>query len=153
MTEYTISEGTYVKATLYARRRLRAIITGSAFAVPLIALLLPVYNPRPLLAVGIVYAILIVVFLVVAPLVNRWSYRRVYRRNSLLHKPQSFSLSEQQIRFRSENGEARYQPDELKKIKIYSDMVLIYPITNVFHMIPRSVLSSRDLELLRRHCT
>ncbi|MEJ2133226.1 MAG: YcxB family protein [Gammaproteobacteria bacterium] len=151
MAEYRITEAAYVRANAYAFRRTRAVLSGVALLVPALALLVLGVETNALIAVGIVYALLVPFLFLIAPLINRWNFRRIYRKNPLLHKTQNLTLTDDAVKLTSENGESRYRLSELKRIRIYPDMVLIYPTTQIYHMLPRDVLTDSDMRILRAH--
>lgn len=151
MTPYQITEELYVKAMIYSQQKTRSVVIGVCLVVPMAIYVMKGFQRETMMSVLIVYMILGFYFLVLAPMINRMNYQRTYRKNPLLHKTQHFQLTATDVVFKSENGESRYQLDEIKKLMIYSEMVMIYPTTTIFHVIPRGALTDTQLEELRQH--
>lgn len=151
MTAYKITEDLYIRAMTYAQKRTRTIVIAVCIIVPLAIHALKGFPQQTLISVLIVYLILAFYFLVLAPLINRMTFQRTYRNNPLLHNTQHVELSEDEILFRSDNGESRYRFADLKRLKIYPDLIMVYPTTTIFHVIPKDVLSTSELAILRQH--
>lgn len=150
MTSYQITEELYVKAMSYAQRRRQSIIVGVCLIVPMILYATKGFDRQVLTSVLVVYIIFAFYFLVLMPAINRMNFKRTYRNNPLLHKTQHFELSETQVRFKSENGESCYPLDEIRKLVILPELVMFYPTTTIFHVIPRDALSESELQTLSR---
>ena len=151
MTAYKITEDLYIRAMTYAQKRTRTIVIAVCVIVPLAIHALKGFPQQTLISVLIVYLILAFYFLVLAPLINRMTFQRTYRNNPLLHNTQHVKLSDDAILFRSENGESSYRFAELKRLQIYPDLVMVYPTTTIFHVIPRDILGETELAILSRH--
>ncbi len=147
---YFITEQLFVQGSVHAfaknRRRLLILLC----LLPLILIPWVGAGEQLWIEVLLLYLVLAFFFFGITPMINRWLFRRVFRRNPLLHREQFFEITEEGLHLRSENGEARYRFDELKKVSVYPEMVLIYPMTTLFHVIPRELLSATEVELLSR---
>lgn len=150
MRSYFITEEQFVQASLRAFAQARRKLLIALFVVPL--LLVPWLGEadRRWAELGVLYLVLVVFAFGISPLVNRWWFRRVYRRNPLLHREQTFEFTPDGLRLCSENGESRYRFAELQDVRVFPEMVLVYPLTTLFHMLPRELLTDEELELLRR---
>ena len=66
----------------------------------------------------------------------------------MLQHEQKVSITDKDIHFSSRNGEARYNYSELVKVVSREDMFLIFPTTQIFHLIPKSILDDTAIDLL-----
>lgn len=151
MRSYFISEDQFVRGSVYAFARTRRKLIIALFVLPLLAV--PLMQDRNIdwLQMGLSYYLALVIFMfLLAPAVNRWMFRRIYRKNELLHQEQFFEFTADGVHLKSGHGESRYRFNELKKVGIYPEMVLIYPMTTLFHMLPRDQLTDAEIELLAR---
>ena len=151
MPTYRITEDLYVQAMSYAQQRSRKLVIGVCVVVPAAIYVMKGFPRETAASVLIVYLILAFYFLVLAPMINRLNYRRSFRNNPMLHKPQRVEIGPEEILFGSENGESRYRLDELRRLQVFPEMVLVYPTSGIFHLIPREVLSEQELERLEAH--
>jgi len=151
MTPYQITEELFVQAMTYAQKRTRTIVVAVCLVVPFLVYVSRGFDTQTLASVLVVYIIFAFYFLVLAPLINKMNYQRSYRRNPMLQKTQYYEISGDEVHFKSENGESRYQLSALMRVQIYPEMVMLYPSTSIFHLIPKSALSQADLDVLNRY--
>ncbi len=140
-----------MRGSVYAFAPTRRKLILALVFLPLLGV--PLFQGRGMdwLQVGLSYYLTLSVFMfVLAPAVNRWMFRRIYRRNELLHLEQFFDITEDGVHLRSSRGESRYRFADLKKVAVFPEMVLIYPMTTLFHMLPRDQLTDREIEVLSR---
>lgn len=146
---YQISEDQFVRACWYAQRSRRRILVGSLYLVLALFPVVTGFTAAALLASAIV-ALLLTGFLAgLLPRLHRWRYRRMYRENPLVHKVQELVMQSNGFVLSAPNGESRYRFSELKKVDVLDDMVLVYPTTMIFHMIPVNVLDDFALAQFR----
>lgn len=151
MTPYQITEELFVQAMTYAQKRTRTIVVAVCIVVPFLVYVSRGFDTQTLASVLVVYIVFAFYFLVLAPLINKMNYQRAYRRNPMLQKTQYYAINGDEIHFKSENGESRYQLGSLIRLVIYPELVMLYPSTTIFHLIPKNALSAADLEALGRH--
>lgn len=150
MRSYFITEEQFVRGSVHAFARTRRRLMAALFLLPLVMVPLLSESGKPWLELVILYVVLALMVFGVAPYLNRWLFRRIYRKNPLLHKEQFFEITEDGLHLRAENGESRYRFSELHKVQVYPEMVLVYPMTTLFHMLPRELLTEAELALLSR---
>ncbi len=151
MRSYHITEDQFVRGSVYAFAPTRRRLIVALFVLPLLAV--PILQGREIdwLQLGLSYYLALIIFMfLLAPAINRWMFRRIYRRNELLHQEQFFEITAGGVHLQSAHGEARYTFAELKKVGVFPEMVLIYPMTTLFHMLPRDQLTEAEVELLAR---
>ncbi len=146
---YHISEDQFVRACWHAHRPLRWRLTLALFVV--LALFPPVmgFSAASISATAIVAVLLIGFRWGLLPRIHRWRFRRTYRENPLMQREQQLEMNPTGFVLRSSNGESRYAFRELKKVAVLEDMVLVYPTTTLFHMIPTELLSDFELAQFR----
>ncbi|WP_372747581.1 YcxB family protein [Litorivivens sp.] len=146
---YHISEDQFVRANWHAQRGRRGVLVLALYAV--LALFPPVmgFASAAITATVVVAVLLAVFWQIVLPGIHRWRYRRLYRQNPLLHKEQRLNILPTGFVLSSDNGESRYQLAELKKVAVLEDMVLVYPTTTLFHIIPVDLLDDFALAQFR----
>lgn len=146
---YHITEAFYVKACRFSQRRLRRRLIAALYLVLAAFPLLYGFSAASVTA-SLVVAVALLIFLwLVLPAVHRWSLRRVYRNNPLLQREQHVEMLPTGFMLRSSNGEARYQFSELKKVELLDELVLVYPTTTIFHMIPVALLNDFEMAQFR----
>lgn len=64
---------------------------------------------------------------------------KVYRENKILQKEQNFRFDDEGIHAHSENGSGKVAWQDLLKWKEGKDTLLIYPASNLFYIIPKSI--------------
>ncbi|MBW2520468.1 MAG: hypothetical protein JRD88_08975 [Deltaproteobacteria bacterium] len=151
MTAYRISEEIYVQAMAYAQRRTTKWVVAICVIIPLGLAAAHDFDKNILLSVLLVYLGLSFYFLVLAPLINKLNHQRHYRGNPQLQKTQYVLINETEVQFRSEHGHSRYQFDDLHRLDIFPELVMIYPRQSIFHVIPIDVLTDTELEILTRY--
>ena len=72
---------------------------------------------------------------------------KVYRENKILQKEQNFRFDNEGIHAHSENGTGMVAWKDLLKWKEGKETLLIYPASNLFYIIPKSIFHN-DNELL-----
>ncbi|MAY36159.1 MAG: hypothetical protein CMN84_08685 [Spongiibacteraceae bacterium] len=146
---YHISEDQFVRACWHAHRPLRLRLTLALFVV--LALFPPVvgFTAASISATAIVAVLLIGFRWGLLPRIHGWRFRRTYRDNPLIQREQQLEMNPTGFVLSSSNGESRYAFRELKKVSVLEDMVLVYPTTTLFHMIPTALLSDFELAQFR----
>ncbi len=146
---YHISEDQFVRACWHAHKPLRLRLTLALFVV--LALFPPVvgFTAASISATAIVAVLLIGFRWGLLPRIHGWRLRRTYRDNPLMQREQQLEMNPTGFALRSSNGESRYAFRELKKVAVLEDMVLVYPTTTLFHMIPTALLSDFELAQFR----
>ena len=146
---YHISEDQFVRACWHAHKPLRWRLTLVLFVV--LALFPPVmgFTAASISATAIVAVLLIIFRWGLLPRIHRWRLRRTYRDNPLMQREQQLEMKPTGFVLRSSNGESRYTFRELRKVVVLEDMVLVYPTTTIFHMIPVNLLSDFELAQFR----
>ncbi|MEM7017030.1 MAG: hypothetical protein AAF512_06770 [Pseudomonadota bacterium] len=144
MKKYIITEALFARSMQYARRGMFRIFTVILLImpVPLVGLSTG-FNAQGLLELLALYLV-VGIFLACLPLFLKHLWRRVYQQNPLYQKPQSFEISAEELHLSSDNGESHYKLSELKKIDWHSDLILIWPTTTLYHMIPFELLTEQD---------
>ena len=148
MKQYHITEELFLAGMKRSRRKYILIIYLVLLLLPPLALLEHGLNPTGYRNLGILYAIALIVALLIPSMLNAVS-RRIYRNNPLYQKQQSVEVTESTFRLEAENGCSNYQLRELKKIEFYTDVILIWPATTIFHAVPPGLLSEQELEWLK----
>lgn len=146
---YQITEAYFIAANRHARRRLVRVLV---VAMVLVLALFPALHDfsRDSIVASVGTGVLLLLFLwLVLPALQRGSLRRTYRKNPLLQREQEVELLPTGFVLRSSNGEARYHFGELKKVELLDDLVLVYPTTTLFHIIPINLLDDFALTQFR----
>ena len=151
MTLYRISEDIYVQAMGYAQRRTTKWVVGICVIIPLGLAAAHEFDKNILLSVLLVYLGLSFYFLVLAPFINKLNHQRQYRGNRQLQKIQHYQINETDVQFRSEHGHSRYRLDDLHRLDIFPELVMIYTRQGLFHVIPMNVLTDTELDILKRY--
>ncbi len=138
--DYQITQQQFVRACWHAQRLHRRILVTALYGVLALFPVVTGFRAAAEWAALIVALLLTAFLLVVLPRLHRWRFGRVYRQNPLLQKGQQLEMQPTGFVLRSANGESRYRFAELKKVDVLDDMVLVYPTTTIFHMIPTSLL-------------
>lgn len=133
---YRISEQDYVNAMkLFARLRPRLVILCLVGALVLVVL---ATFGSPALRGGAIGG-LIGGFSVA--LVGRYHFAtlawRHYRKYKAIHEEFTIELIDDGVRFTSPNGDGKITWDKVYKWRQNEDLVLIYPMPRMFHMIPK----------------
>ena len=128
---------------------MRLRLTAALFVV--LALFPPVmgFSAASISATAIVAVLLVIFRWGLLPRIPRWRFRRIYRDNPLMQREQQLEMNPTGFVLSSSNGESRYAFRELKKVALLEDMVLVYPTTTLFHMIPTELLSDFELAQFR----
>lgn len=146
---YRITESNFVRASRHAQRRLRWLLVAAMLLVLALFPALDGFSAESVTA-SLVVAVALLFFLwLLLPPIHRWSLGRVYRNNPLLQREQEIDMQPTGFVLRSSNGESRYQFSELKRVELLDDLVLVYPATTLFHMIPVVLLSDFELAQFR----
>jgi len=146
---YQITETYFVLANRHARR---GLVRWLVVAMVLVLALFPALHgfSGESVAASAVVALLLALFLWrILPALHAWALRRTYRKNPLLQREQSVEMLPAGVVLRSSNGEARYHFGELKKVELMDDLVLVYPTTTLFHIIPATLLNDFELAQFR----
>jgi hypothetical protein len=151
MAEYYITKQDYVDASYFALRMSRRLMYAVVLLVPLLIPFVVGFTAEILRLLGLIYAVLILFLLFLEPIIVCFLLRRIYRKNSIYHKPQDVSVFEDEITLNSETGSSRYKLTDLKKIERHKNIFLIYPASTFFHIIPDKILSDKEIHLLERN--
>lgn len=146
---YQINEDQFVRACRHAHAPRRRWLALAMFVVLAWFPVAVGVSPQSLIATGIVGVLLVAFLWLVLPPLQRWQLRRIYRSNPLLQREQQVEMQPVGFVLRSDNGESRYDFRELKRVVVMEDMVLVYPTTTIFHMIPTVLLSDFELAQFR----
>ena len=146
---YQITETHFIAANRHARRRLSRILVAALYLVLALFPALHGFSRDSIIASAAVGLMLLLFLWLVLPAIQRWSLRRTYRNNPLLQREQEVELLPAGFVLRSSNGEARYHFGELKKVELMDDLVLVYPTTTLFHIIPAALLNDFELAQFR----
>ncbi len=146
---YRISEQDYVNAMkLFARLRPRLVIL---YLVGALALVVLATFGSPALRGGAIggliggFSVALVGRYIISPLLAR----RHYRKYKAIHEEFTVDLIDDGVRFTSPNGDGKITWDKVYKWRQNEDLVLIYPMPRMFHMIPKSVaIQGFDLQAL-----
>ncbi len=146
---YHITEAMFVKASRHSQRRLRRRLVLAMYGVLALFPFIHDFSVASITA-SVTVALLLALFLwLLLPAIHRWSLRRVYRNNPLLQREQQVEILPTGFVLRSSNGESRYQFSELKRVELIDELVLVYPTTTIFHMIPVGLLNDFELAQFR----
>jgi len=70
--------------------------------------------------------------------------RKIFRQQESLHMPYSFTVADDAVLTKSENGEARLAWDYFSKWKEGKDLFLLYQSDVMFHMVPKRCFASPE---------
>jgi hypothetical protein len=80
----------------------------------------------------------------VAPWVDPWRWRRMYRRQPGLHEPVRGELGDEGIGYRSPFGEGLLPWRFVVKARMDDRTILVYQAPNLFNLLPRGLFASDD---------
>ena len=147
--EYQITQQQFARACWHAQRSQRRIVVAALYLVLALFPVVTGFKAAAVLA-SVIVALLLTGFLAVfLSRLHRWRFGRLYQQNPLLQKRQQLEMQPTGFVLRSANGESRYRFAELKKVDVLDDMVLVYPTTTLFHMIPANLLDDFALAQFR----
>lgn len=147
--EYQITQQQFVRACWYAQRSQRRILVVALYLVLVLFPVVTGFKAAAILATVIVALLLTGFLALFLPRLHGWRFGRIYRQNPLLQKSQQLDMQPTGFVLRSANGESRYRFAELKRVDVLDDMVLVYPTTTLFHMIPVGLLDDFALAQFR----
>lgn len=86
---------------------------------------------------------------VMTRLLNPWRARRSYGKYPLIQRPFLIESESTGVYFKSEDGEMRLKWGDIHKWRESSELVLIYPAPNLFHIVPKRLAEvGLDIALL-----
>lgn len=137
LVEGTLEERDNVAAQyLHLRPRPVFAAIGALLAVVCIFVLIAVQS---LIMLGIA-AYLAIWFLAVIP----WLAKRNYRQYKALSEPVSIEVRVDGLYFKRENGEALVPWSEIVKWRHGKNLLLLYPASNIFHIIPKHFFTTSE---------
>jgi c-di-AMP phosphodiesterase-like protein len=99
---------------------------------------------------GVLFFLVILIFVVTVPVTLRRSAQNIYKTNKLLQKTQNYTIDEEGIEVVSENGKGEVKWVELYKAAETKESFLLFISKNQSHIIPKRFLgTSREMELMR----
>ena len=146
--KYHITEEDFIKANKYVQQKRVWISTGLAIIITWLVLFVLKSDPVSLIAGAIATILALILFSAGIPVLQGISYKKIYCKNPTLQYEQKVLITEKGIHFSSKIGEANYEYNDLVRIVSREDMFLVFPTTQIFHLIPKNVLDNTSIEVL-----
>jgi hypothetical protein len=136
VVEGSIKEGDYVAAQ-FLHMRPRPLFAALG-AILLCIFLLVLFFNRDIAGFVVLFA------LAAFPLYTLWSAKRAFRQYKALSEPQAIEVKESGLYFKRENGEALVPWSHVRKWRHNNKLLLLYPASRLFHLIPSHFFTSHE---------